>query len=164
MSFQQRVLPASQRLANSKLNAEQSAQLQTWAKEGYKLADSQEAIPAGADQRTFSIPSPFVQNSNNKTQVPSAPQSFLFYKGAPEPAPAPAATPAPAPAPAAEPVPQTVPGNAALSIPGIDVRLTGEQVGISPAQSTERKAKNTSTGSSKLTIPRSSGASGLNIG
>lgn len=78
---------------------------------------------------------------------------------------APAAAPSPAPA-ASQSTGQSnnVPGNPQLSVPGINVRLTGEQVGIKPAESTARREKQTSRGTSRLTIPRSSGASGLNLG
>jgi hypothetical protein len=169
MSFQQLQLTAAQRFAQVKLTPSQALQRQTWEKEGYKLAENQAAIPKGAEQRTFSIPGRLnpiaVANGRAGASIPTGGSSFLFYKGGQEEAkPAAAAAPPPAAAPAAAAPSHTVPGNPTLSIPGIDVRLTGEQVGIKPAESTERKARSTSAGTSKLTIPRSSGASGLNIG
>jgi hypothetical protein len=167
MSFQLTVPPAADRFSRLKLNAAQTIQKQTWEKEGYKIAENQAAIPKGAEQRTFSVPGRVneLARSRGLPQATFGDQSFLFYKGGAEEekAAAPAAAPAAAAAPA-QPVPQTVPGNPQLSIPGIDVRLTGEQIGIKPAESTQRKARGVSTGTNKLTIPRSSGASGLNIG
>jgi hypothetical protein len=78
----------------------------------------------------------------------------------PTPAPAPAAS-APAPAP---PSPSTAPGNPALSIPGVDVRLTGENLGIKSKNSSARISGKLNKGTSRLTIPRSSGANSLNFG
>ena len=93
-----------------------------------------------------------------------APQNFLFYKGGEEAKPAAAAAaPAPAaaaPAAVAPPVPQVQ-----AMVPGLsfDVRSTGEDIGIKRADSTSRKNKTINKGTSKLTIPRSSGASSLTI-
>lgn len=80
---------------------------------------------------------------------------------APAPAPAPVAAPPPPPAP---PSPSTAPGNPALSIPGVDVRLTGENLGIKSKNSSARISGKLNKGTSRLTIPRSSGANSLNLG
>lgn len=77
-------------------------------------------------------------------------------------------------APAAQPAPQVAPGLPSLMIPssettnlsepGVDVRLIGEKVGIKAKKSKARLAGKINTGTSRLTIPRSSGAASLNIG
>ena len=169
MSFQIPQLTAAQRFAQLRLTPTQQLQRQTWEKEGYKLAENQAAIPQGAEQRTFTIPGMLnptaVANGRAGAQNPIGQQSFLFYKGRQEEAaPAPAAPAAPAAAPAQAGPSSSAPANPQLQIPVINVRLTGEQIGIKPAVSSARKAKQTTTGTSRLTIPRSSGASGLNLG
>lgn len=79
------------------------------------------------------------------------------------------ATPkAPPAAPAADPQPESIRvgaamGNPQLTIPGVDVRLSGENLGIKPAKSAARKMGSTNRGTSRLTIPRSSGFNPLNI-
>jgi len=163
MSFQQIVPSAADRFARLKLNQAQLVQKETWEKEGYKLAENQAAIPQGAEQRTFTVPSGMGQNSNNKTQVPWADQSFLFYKGgAPEPAAAPA--PAAAPSPLAIQQPQMTQSLVPqLQGTDYDVRKAGEDIGIKRANSSSRKSKGINKGTSQLTIPRSSGSSSLNI-
>jgi hypothetical protein len=123
--------------------------------------------PTGSPDWTFVGNHQFDGSSTNpKGGHTSGTQSTKIWKRttpkAADPAPAPAA-PAPAAAPAQAPA-SNAPGNPQLQIPGINVRLTGEQVGIKPAESTARREKQTSKGSSRLTIPRSSGASGLNLG
>ena len=152
--------------SNAALSRANSLKDQQMLALGYKPYLSNAQLPAGAVTRAEPISYSW-QTTNPKSGSTNNSRSSVrnYFKEGTAPAPAAPAAPAPAAAPAAAaPVPQTVPGNAALSIPGIDVRLTGEQVGIKPAESTERKAKTTSTGSNRLTIPRSSGASGLNIG
>jgi hypothetical protein len=168
MAFQQLQLTAAQRLAQSKLNPALTIQRQTWEKEGFKLAENQAAIPQGAEQRTFTVPGQFSIMAQSAGRAGAqnpiiAPQNFLFYKGGEEAKPAAAAAPAPAaaaPAAVAPPVPQVQ-----AMVPGLsfDVRSTGEDIGIKRADSTSRKNKTINKGTSKLTIPRSSGASSLTI-
>lgn len=64
----------------------------------------------------------------------------------------------------AAPSPSTAPGNPALMIPGIDVRLLGENIGIRTKRSSARRSGQINRGTSRLTIPRSAGARSLNIG
>ena len=167
--FQQIVPSASQRFSRLNLTPAQMLQKQTWEKEGYKLAESQDAIPAGAEQRTFTVPGTFnimaqSQGRAGAQNFQNQPQNFLFYKGGTEEKPA-APSPAPSPVELAQAGSSgNAPGNPQLQIPGINVRLTGEQIGIKPAVSSARREKQVSRGSSRLTIPRSSGASGLNLG
>lgn len=61
---------------------------------------------------------------------------------------------------------ETAPGNPTLTMPGTDVRLLGENLGIKARRSKADKAGLTKMGTSRLTIPRarSAGVSGLNIG
>jgi len=168
MAFQQPQLTAAQRLAQIKLNPALTIQKQTWEKEGYKLAENQAAIPQGAEQRTFTVPGQFSIMAQSAGRAGAqnpviAPQSFLFYKGGEEAKPAAAAAAAPAqdaPVAVAPPVPQVQ-----ALVPGLsfDVRSTGEDIGIKRADSTSRKNKTLNRGTSKLTIPRSSGASSLTI-
>lgn len=111
-----------------------------------------------------------VQN-NGGPNVGSYRSNVPIYGKVQAQATAPAAPAPVAPAPAPEPrvpqvdaAPTTAPGNPALSIPGIDVRLTGENIGIKAKRSKARSAGLTSSGTNRLTIPRSSGANSLNIG
>ena len=78
-----------------------------------------------------------------------------------------AETPAAPPAPPATPAPpETAPGLPSLMIPGVDVRLLGQQIGVKARKSKASQSGLTSMGTSRFTIPRprSSGASSLNIG
>jgi len=54
-------------------------------------------------------------------------------------------------------------GNPALTIPGVDVRVTGENVGIKAKRSKARASGATSSGTSQFMVPRSSGVNSLNI-
>jgi hypothetical protein len=98
-------------------------------------------------------------------------QTLGFYK--PNSAPAPAAPP-PAPAPEPPPPAPTAPaldqpaavaayGNPELTIPGVDVRVTGENIGLKAKRSSAKQQGLTSKGTNRLTIPRSSGTNPLNI-
>lgn len=73
---------------------------------------------------------------------------------------------APSAAPSVDdtPAPSTAPGLPELTIPGVNVRLLGENIGIKARSSKARKAGLINKGTSRLTIPRSAGASSLNLG
>lgn len=107
---------------------------------------------------------------NNSTNNPrsghtSNPWTATVWKkqAAPRPADPDQSAPTSAPAPTTPSMGGAGAGNPQLTIPGVDVRLSGENLGIKPAKSSSRKAGTTNRGTSRLTIPRSSGYNPLNI-
>lgn len=134
--------------------------------QGYEYSETAGGIPKGSTMltRNYKYNSP-IGGPHGRSLKENSVEAF-FYKKAPEAAPAaaPAATaPAPAPAPVA-PVAGTAAGNPALTIPGVDSRIVGENLGVKPAESEAKKKGLTSKGTSRLTIARSAGGSGINLG
>lgn len=134
---------------------------------GWKVSDGT-TLPAGTKTTTSSYS---WEERFGKEGSKSYNGSLMFYR--PETAPAPPPSPA-APAPEPPPPAPTAPtfdqpavvaayGNPELTIPGIDVRLTGENIGIKAKRSGAKQQGLTSKGTNRLTIPRSSGSNPLNI-
>lgn len=103
------------------------------------------------------------QNAKGPAQRIAGKDIPIWRKVGPAP-PAAAAAPAPTPEPAPTPAPSSAPGLPELTIPGVDVRLTGENIGIKAKNSSARRSGQLNKGTSRLTIPRSSGANSLNFG
>lgn len=105
-------------------------------------------------------------NTPNGGYTSGSPQKSPFYRytgqlGIPRPQtearPEPAKQSAPAQAAAA-------PGTPELSIPGVNLRLLGQNIGIKLKKSSAREMGQINKGTSRLTIPRSSGFQSLNLG
>ena len=115
----------------------------------------------GYKENTFS---PWGTKDSGDVNSTTTKDPFYRFVGATPPATQQKATdPAPA-APDPAPAPQTSPGNPELTIPGVDVRLVGENLGIKPKNSAARKSGQINKGTNRLTIPRSSGFTGINLG
>jgi len=71
--------------------------------------------------------------------------------------------PAPSPVTLDQPKIAETFGNPALTIPGVDVRVIGENVGIKAKRSKAKASGATSSGTSQFMVPRSSGVNSLNI-
>jgi hypothetical protein len=136
---------------------------------GWKASDGT-VLPAGTKTQTsqYSWNQRFGKDSGFTTHN----NSLMFYKpdsvpaqAAPPPAPAPDPTPPPAPVAPTFDQPAAVAayGNPELTIPGVDVRVTGSNIGLKAKRSKGRMDGSTSKGTSLLTIPRSSGSNSLNI-
>jgi hypothetical protein len=106
---------------------------------------------AGRDGGGFNTKeTPFYRFTGNATASRPAPES-------PKPA-----TAAEAPS---DTEPIIAPGNPELSIPVPDtIRITGENLGIKTKNSSARRSGQINKGTSRLTIPRSSGYQSLNFG
>jgi hypothetical protein len=137
-------------------------------KGGWKASDGT-TLPAGTKTQTsqYSWEQRFGKESTKGYN-----NSLMFYKpdsvpAAPAPAPAPAPDPTPAPAPTAptldQPAAVAAYGNPELTIPGVDVRVTGENIGLKAKRSSAKQQGLTSIGTNRLTIPRSSGSNPLII-
>lgn len=117
-----------------------------------------------------------IQNSPNvggRRTVTSNDPYYRFVGATPAaPTPKPAEAPKPSPAAPSVTTPPVTPVNPELSIPagtqemnvGDSIRLVGENMGIKAKRSSAQKAKLTSKGTGRLTIPRSSGYQPLNMG
>jgi hypothetical protein len=133
---------------------------------GWKVSDGT-VLPAGTKTTT----SPYGWEERfGKESTKAYNGSLTFYRPDSVPSQAPTAAPAPAPPPPApvapaldQPAVVAAYGNPELTIPGVDVRLTGENIGIKPRKSNARASGATSKGTGQLTIPRSSGSNPLNI-
>jgi hypothetical protein len=133
-------------------------------KGGWKASDGT-TLPAGTKTQTsqYSWEQRFGKESTKGYN-----NSLMFYKPDSVPAaPAPAPDPTPAPAPTAptldQPAAVAAYGNPELTIPGVDVRVTGENIGLKAKRSSAKQQGLTSKGTNRLTIPRSSGSNPLNI-
>jgi hypothetical protein len=135
---------------------------------GWKASDGT-VLPAGTKTQTsqYSWEQRFGKESRKEYNG-----SLMFFRpGDPAPQAAPPAAPAPDPTPPPAPVAPTFDqpaavaayGNPELTIPGVDVRVTGSNIGLKAKRSKGRMDGSTSKGTSQLTIPRSSGSNSLNI-
>lgn len=137
------------------------------ASEGWMPVEDWNKVPAGSLTRNESYSYGF---RSGKDGYSTNKESMAFYKAGASPAPASApAAPTPAPSP---PLPVTPDlsqpnavaayGNPALTIPGVNVRLTGENIGLKAKRAGSSGAVG-SRGTGRLIIPRSSGSTSLNI-
>jgi pyruvate/2-oxoglutarate dehydrogenase complex dihydrolipoamide acyltransferase (E2) component len=137
-------------------------------KGGWKASDGT-TLPAGTKTQTGQYSWNERFGKDNRKEYNG---SLMFFRpgdpapqAAPPPEPAPDPTPPPAPvAPAFnQPAVVAAQGNPELTIPGVDVRVTGENIGLKAKRSSAKQQGLTSKGTNRLTIPRSSGSNPLNI-
>lgn len=136
-------------------------------KGGWRASDGT-TLPAGTKTQT----SQYSWNERfGKDNRKDYNNSLMFYRPdsvpaapAPTPPPAPDPTPPPAAAPTFDqPAAVAAYGNPELTIPGVDVRVTGENIGLKAKRSSAKQQGLISKGTNRLTIPRSSGSNPLNI-
>jgi len=137
----------------------------TLGSQGFQPITDWSKVPAGSVTRSES----YVTGFQGKNGWIGDNQTAQFYKPGEAPQPAPAAAPE---APSNPPGPTSTNldqagavaayGNPALTIPGVDVRLTGENVGIK-AKRSKSSSSGGGSGTSRLIIPRSAGTNSLNI-
>jgi hypothetical protein len=132
---------------------------QKLAIDGWQPVTDPKKVPAGSQYRSEE----YYGSTNTPNQGHTTNQyTQQYWKPAVSAAPVPTAAPVPEPiAPVAPPMvdPQqsaAAYGNPDLTIPGVDVRLTGENIGIKAKRSNSRASGSTSKGTSRLIIPRSS--------
>jgi len=135
-------------------------------KGGWRASDGT-TLPAGTKTQTSQYS---WEQRFGKESTKGYTNSLMFYKpdsvpAAPPPAPPPDPTPPPAAAAPTFDQPAAVAayGNPELTIPGVDVRVTGENIGLKAKRSSAKQQGLTSKGTNRLTIPRSSGTNPLNI-